>query len=92
MERAPTGKLATNALRAVQVVSLFAIAGCAYTMFGRLGYQCELEWMTGSVYDHIERIRDGKSVYTAPSLEWTPGGGATSATSSGWTGWGRPTS
>ncbi len=72
MERAPTGKLATNALGAVQIASLVAIAGCVYAMFGRLGYACELEWMTGSVYDHVERIREGKSLYTAPSMEWTP--------------------
>lgn len=57
---------------AAQAIGVAAIAACLYTIFGRLGYACELEWMTGAVFDSVERIRAGQPLYTAPTMEWTP--------------------
>lgn len=59
-------------LRAAQLIAVLAIAACLYTMFGRFGYTCDLEWMTGSIFDAVQRIHDGKPLYTAPSIAWTP--------------------
>jgi len=59
-------------LWAVQAIAAAAIFACLYTMLGRLSYACDLEWMTGSIYDHIERWRDGKPIYTEPTVDWTP--------------------
>jgi hypothetical protein len=64
--------LMRRALVVAQVVAGAAIFACLYTMFGRLGYRCDLEWMSGAIYDHIERWRDGRPVYTEPSVDWTP--------------------
>lgn len=39
---------------------------------GRLTFPFELEWMTGSVLDHVERVRAGVPVYVEPSSRWIP--------------------
>jgi len=38
----------------------------------RISYPYELEWMEGSMVDHVQRILDGKSLYVAPSLDFVP--------------------
>jgi hypothetical protein len=38
----------------------------------RIGHPYDLEWMAGSVLDHVERVREGKPLYTAPSATWIP--------------------
>jgi hypothetical protein len=74
---------ATDALvegaTAVRVIRLVTLALCAgfVAMFvlvvaRRFSYPYELEWMTGSILDHIERLRSGQPLYTEPSLDWTP--------------------
>jgi hypothetical protein len=45
---------------------------CLYVMFGRLLYPYELEWMTGSVLDHVERVQQGLPVYAPPTASWIP--------------------
>jgi len=57
----------------------FTIGVCAvYTLMFlivvgfRLVFPHELEWMTGSVLDHVERIRQGKPLYAAPTVDWIP--------------------
>lgn len=52
--------LAAHAITALVVVVL------------RIGYPHDLEWMTGSVLDHVERVREGQPLYTAPSARWIP--------------------
>ena len=38
----------------------------------RISYPFELEWMEGSMVDHVQRILDGKSLYVAPSISFVP--------------------
>jgi hypothetical protein len=38
----------------------------------RLFFPYELEWMTGSVLDSIERLRSGAPLYAEPSASWIP--------------------
>jgi hypothetical protein len=52
--------LAAHAITALVVVVL------------RVRYPHDLEWMTGSVLDHVERVRAGQPIYTAPSARWIP--------------------
>lgn len=52
--------LAAHAITALVVVAL------------RIRYPHDLEWMTGSVLDHVERVRAGQPIYTAPSARWIP--------------------
>jgi hypothetical protein len=50
--------------------------GCAYIAlwialaYLRLIYPYEVEWMEGSMMDHVMRILDGKAIYTAPSMDF----------------------
>src|SRR5262249_30556538 len=37
-----------------------------------LVYPYELEWMTGSILDHVERVRNGQPLYVAPTSDWIP--------------------
>jgi hypothetical protein len=39
---------------------------------GRLFYPYALEWMEGGVLEHVARVLEGKPLYVAPSLEFTP--------------------
>jgi hypothetical protein len=43
-----------------------------FVILRRIGRPVELEWMTGSILDHIERVTLGKPVYVAPSSDWIP--------------------
>src|SRR5687768_4143326 len=38
----------------------------------RAAYPFELEWLEGGTLEHVWRILDGRSLYVAPSLEFTP--------------------
>jgi hypothetical protein len=56
--------------RAVALVTLALHAAlCAYVIGSRIGFAGQIEWMTGSVLDHVERVSDGQPVYTAPG-QW----------------------
>jgi len=41
-------------------------------VFFRIQYPFELEWMEGSMVDHVMRIIDGKAIYLKPSIEFVP--------------------
>lgn len=62
--------------RASRVLLVAALVGHAlmalYVIASRVGYPHDLEWMTGSVLDHVERVRNGEPVYTAPTARWIP--------------------
>ncbi len=65
--------------RAVAVEHLAPLAAAVaftlmfvHVLWRRLGYPHELEWMTGSILDHIERVRTGQPLYTAPTVDWIP--------------------
>lgn len=44
----------------------------AYVVAARLTFPFELEWMTGSVLDHVERIAQGHPLYAEPSADFIP--------------------
>lgn len=59
-----------------RIVLLLALTVCAamavFVMASRLGHPSDLEWMTGSVLDHMERVREGKPLYVTASARWIP--------------------
>jgi dolichyl-phosphate-mannose-protein mannosyltransferase len=62
-----------RALRiAVLVTAGWITAMFVYVVGARIGYPYELEWMCGSVLDHVARVRAGLPVYTAPTTAWIP--------------------
>jgi hypothetical protein len=59
--------------RVVLAAALVAHALMAvFVIASRIRYPHDLEWMTGSVLDHVERVRNGVPVYTAPTARWIP--------------------
>lgn len=60
----------------VRVLLLAALALSAamatFVIASRIRHPHDLEWMTGSVLDHVERVRQGRPLYTAPSGDWIP--------------------
>ena len=50
--------LAPRAARPVRLLALglaaWSLFACLYVMFGRLLYPFELEWMSGSILDHVD--------------------------------------
>lgn len=53
-------------LSAVHAVFFLYVVGSRFT------FPYQLEWMTGSVLDHVERIRAGLPLYTEPTADWIP--------------------
>lgn len=49
-----------------------AIAAYALAAFARVGYPYELEWMEGSMVDHVSRVLAGQPLYVPPSIEFVP--------------------
>ena len=45
---------------------------CLWVMAARLLYPIDAEWMTGAMRDGVERVRDGKPLYAAPSARFIP--------------------
>jgi hypothetical protein len=63
-------------MRALRIAVL-AAAGVLTAMFvyvvaARIGFPYELEWMCGSVLDHVARVRAGLPVYAPPTTSWIP--------------------
>ena len=49
-----------------------AVVAFVYVALRRMGYPFELEWMEGSIVEHVQRVLDGKPIYTSPSVEFVP--------------------
>lgn len=65
--------LPISILRAALVVELVAHAVLfLWVVIGRLGYPFEIEFMTGSVLDHIERVLRHEKIYVAPGAGFIP--------------------
>jgi hypothetical protein len=61
------------ALRLAVLSAAALLAGLfAYAATVRLAFPYELEWMCGSVLDHVDRVHAGLPVYTAPTTSWIP--------------------
>jgi hypothetical protein len=73
MDRAPLDERTVRFARGFALAFLTAIAGLVVVvMLARFRYPYELEWMTGSMLDHVERVRRGEPLYVAPSGDWIP--------------------
>ena len=59
------------AIALVAVAALFALMFVAAAIV-RARHPFEIEWMEGGVLDHVRRIREGKPLYGAPTLEFVP--------------------
>jgi hypothetical protein len=63
-------------IRVVRAVALAVVAALsvevAVIIAARIRYPYELEWMTGAILDHVERLRTGAPLYGPPSADWTP--------------------
>lgn len=44
----------------------------AYAVVQRFHYPVELEWMSGGVLDHVDRVGRGEPIYVAPSVSFIP--------------------
>lgn len=64
----PLGLLARLA---IGVGLLYPAAFLAVALL-RLRFPFELEWMEGSMIDHLQRVRAGLPIYVAPSLQFIP--------------------
>lgn len=62
------------ALAAIAVVALgtLPLARLAVIVLQRVAYPFELEWMEGSMVDHVGRVLRGEPIYVAPSLAFAP--------------------
>ena len=54
------------------VVAALAIGTYLYIAVSRFSFPFDLEWMEGSVVDHVAQILAHGNVYVEPSLEFTP--------------------
>ena len=52
--------------------ALLHVVLVAWVVWNRIDYPYELEWIEGSSADTVQRVLEGKSIYVAPSLEFTP--------------------
>jgi hypothetical protein len=57
---------------AVLLGALLHLALFVLIVYKRFRYPYELEWMTGAIADHVERIHKGLPLYAAPSADWIP--------------------
>lgn len=53
-------------------VGVVHVAFFAYAAIVRFQYPVELEWMSGGVLDHVERVGRGQPLYVAPSAAFIP--------------------
>jgi hypothetical protein len=59
-------------LPVVAVLSSLFVLLYLYVALHRIGHPFELEWMEGGVLGHVDRVRQGQAIYTAPSLSFVP--------------------
>lgn len=52
--------------------SIALFGAFVYVVAARFAIPIELEWMCGSVLDHVERVLSGKPIYVAPTADWIP--------------------
>src|SRR5262249_45348143 len=44
----------------------------AFVALQRFRVPVDVEWMTGAIRDHVERVQQGKPLYAAPTADWIP--------------------
>jgi hypothetical protein len=74
--RHPTTSAADVALDAATGLAVLGaavfIALFAYVVLRRIGHPYELEWIEGGSLNQVARVVHGQSLYTAPTVSWTP--------------------
>jgi hypothetical protein len=62
-----------SAARALLSMGAIWFVGCYLLIAGgRVRYPYALEWMEGGSLEHVARVLEGKPLYVAPTLEFTP--------------------
>ncbi|MBN1433326.1 glycosyltransferase family 39 protein [Candidatus Fermentibacterales bacterium] len=51
---------------------ILAMVVLAVVAIARIGYPFDLEWMEGSVVDHVARVADGRPLYVEPGIGFVP--------------------
>src|SRR5215472_15815165 len=63
----------TRWVRAAALAVTLAVAvDVVVIIAARIGYPYEVEWMSGAILDHVERVRNGAPLYGPPSAAFTP--------------------
>lgn len=68
-----TSNIISNSLKwilpaiAILYVCIYIVIVCL-----RIRYPFELEWLEGSIVDHVARVMSGQKIYVRPSLEFVP--------------------
>jgi hypothetical protein len=57
---------------ATLALAAWSAFACLYVVFGRVSYPYDLEWMSGSILDHVERVQQGLPLYVPPTSGWIP--------------------
>jgi hypothetical protein len=52
--------------------AVFFVAAYVFVALHRLAYPFDLEWMEGSMVQHVSRVLDGQPVYASPTLDYVP--------------------
>ena len=70
----PAPRAITKEPLAIVLVAFAALFTIMFVVvaFARARHPFEIEWMEGGVLDHVRRIREGKPIYAAPTLEFVP--------------------
>lgn len=70
--RTAVNRFAARAGLALPVVGgVIAIVAFLYVTVTRFAYPFELEWLESGMLEHVNRLLDGKTLYNAPSAEFT---------------------
>jgi len=57
---------------AVLTLGVVLAAFFVFVAVQRLRLPADVEWMTGAVVDHVERVQNGLPLYAAPTADWIP--------------------
>ena len=57
---------------AIGVISVAFVLELAWVVANRIGYPFDLEWLEGTMIDHVERLRHGMGIYVAPTPDFIP--------------------
>jgi hypothetical protein len=65
-----TAQVAVWGARLAALVAIVPIALYVWTALHRLGYPYEINWLEGGGVEIVRRVIEGKSLYTAPTLDY----------------------
>ena len=71
-QRTLDGTVAKILQAAAILLALTYIVAYLLLVWQRLHYPFELEWIEGSMVDHVQRVMSGQALYVAPSMNFVP--------------------